>query len=109
MSELLREVARHLRQEGSLNRTDPLGVIVLTLNQDGTADSFFMGDQEHASMAAQMLPGVANDFVQQITGAGFPCLEPAPDNSEDSTKLWSHSLTIHAERIAAQAIKKARQ
>lgn len=109
MSELLREVARHLRHEGGQGRPDPLAVVVLILNPDGTADSFFMGDQEHASMAAQMLPGVAHDFGQQMTGAGFPCPEPAPDDSEDSAKLWSPSLTIHAERIAAEVIRKARR
>lgn len=113
MSELLREVARHLRHEGSQTRPDPLGVVVVILNQDGTADSFFMGDEEHASKAAQILPGVAEDFVEQLSGAvGFTFPAPELDDSEDSAQLRTPSNPaglISAERMAAEAISKAKR
>jgi hypothetical protein len=62
------------------------------MNQDGSADSTFFSEQSAAEAAAQAMPGIAADFVEQLSGAvGFSI----PD---DAAKLRSPSLTIHAER-----------
>lgn len=104
MSELLREVARHLRQTASQHGIpEHCAIVVIALNQDGSATSTFYGEQSAAEAAAQAMPGIAADFVEQLSGAvGFSI-------PEVSTKLRRPSLTINAERVAAQVIRKARR
>lgn len=107
MSELLREVARHLRHAASENGAhDCCAVVVITIGQDDNASSLFFGDEDAAETAAHALPHIAADFVGQLSGAvGFN----VPDDSEMTEIFPASSDAIQAERMAARAIRKARQ
>lgn len=107
MNELLREAARHLRHAASENGApDYCAVVVITIGQDGTADSLFFGDEDAAETAAHSLPHIAADFVGQLSGVvGF---------TTDSPEIRGECPTdpagrISAERITAQAIRKAKR
>ena len=114
MSELLREVARHLRKVASEHGTpDHCAVVVITISRDGQTDSMFFGDEDAAGTAARALPHIAADFVQQISGAvGFTFPAPELSNSGDSLKLRTPTAPgdlISAERMAAEVISKAKR
>ena len=67
MSDLLKEVARHLRQEAGQNSTaDYCTVVVTRFDADGNADSLFFGDTEHAEQAMMILPEAAKELAQHI-------------------------------------------
>lgn len=67
MSDLLKEVARHLRQEAGQNSTaDYCTVVVTRFDADGNADSLFFGEPEHAEQAMMILPEAAKELAQHI-------------------------------------------
>lgn len=102
MSELLREVARHLRHAANENGApDCCAVVVITIGQDGNASSLFFGDEDAAETAAHALPHIAADFVGQLLGAvGFTTSSP---------EIRGECPTDPAGRISAQAIRKAKR
>lgn len=69
MSDLLKKVAQHLRNDARQSETaDYCTVVVTRFDADGNADSLYFGDSEHAEQAMMILPEAAKELAQHILG-----------------------------------------
>lgn len=116
MSEILREAARFLRHADG----EPMAVVVLMLNADGTAESVYLGGEDSARQCAAMLPGVAGDAARQLSEEmGFPVgetslqggsvsLPPSETGTKGRRSIPASAAQMAAERITAKVIGKAK-